>query len=207
MLQNCARRLHAHHSQLLKATATAAAGLRMGSRHAAALPQAISEDVDNQNKTLRTTDRDSHLKAQTAMSTDMETPQDALFWPEVNSADMPLNLAKTFVKRYVSDHFDTVIDPKFPAQTGLPMTIYISQKQDYRPASIEVSQFYGKHHNLSDIFTITVPRTTDDTPRIIGDTGAIKLKDIAKAFEFVEINRKLLLNVWEHGEDEANEVA
>lgn len=87
------------------------------------------------------------------------------------------------------------------------MTVYISQKQDHRPASIEVSQFYGNRHNLSDIFTITVPRSSQDTPRMIGDTGTIRLQDLAKAYKFVEANRNLLLGVWENGEDEGNDVA
>lgn len=207
MLQNCAKRLHAHHGQLLKARPTGTVGLRVWSRHAAAPPQAISEHVDNQNNTSQTTETDSPLKAQGAASTDMGTRHNALFWPQFNSADVPFDLIKTYVKRDVSAHFDTVIDPQLPAQTGLPMTVYISQKQNHRPASLEVSQFYGKHHNLSNIFTITIPRTTDDTPRIIGDTGAIKLQDIAQAYKFIEVNRNLLLDVWEHGEDEANEMA
>ena len=182
MLQNCARRLRAHHGQLLKAR------LR---RHFAALPRAVSEGPQGEAST----------KAGIAKR------YDALFWPEVNTADVPLDLTKTYVKRYVSKHFDTVIDPQFPAQTGLPMTVYISQKQDHRPASIEVSQFYGNHHSLSDIFTITIPRTSEDSPRMIGDTGAIKLQDLAKAYKFIEVNRNLLLSVWEHGDDEANDVA
>ena len=127
-----------------------------------------------------------------------------LSWPEVAvepRLNSPVDLTVTFVKRFVSKHFDTVIDPQFPAQTGLPMTIYVSQKQEFRPASIEVSQFYGTHHNLCDIFTITIPRTTEDTPRIIGDTGTITLNDIAKVYKFIEINRILLLDVWEYGGD------
>lgn len=208
MLQNCAKRLRSHRGELsksipcrlwwVKGTATC----KLAVRHLAALPQTACEDVDSENSTSQPT-------ATGAASVDMRTRKryDALFWPEVNSADVQLDLTKTYVKRYVSEHFDTVIDPQFPTQTGLPMTVYISQKQDHRPASVEVSQYYGNHHNLEDIFTITIPRTVADTPRIIGDTGTIKLKDLAKAYKFIEVNRNMLLDVWEHGEDEANDVA
>lgn len=205
MLQNCARRLRAAqggrwaHTQLSKSTPSDAVGV----------PQAVSEDVDWHNNASQATDRDAQVDAPKASSPKLKTAKryDALLWPEVNSADLPLDLTKTYVQRYAGKHFDTVIDPKFPAQTGLPMTVYISQKQDNRPASIEVSQFYGNHHNLQDIFTVTVPRTTDDTPRIIGDTGAIKLQDLAKACRFIELNQNLLLEVWDNGEDESNDLA
>ena len=172
----------------------------------AALPQAVNKDVSN---TFQATDREAHTEPQEeAAPTDVEPPKryGALLWPGVQSPDVALNLTKQFVKRVVGEHFDTVIDPQFPAQTGLPMTVYISQKQDHRPASIEVSQFYGNHHNLSDIFTITVPRSSGDTPHMIGDTGTIRLQDLAKAYKFIEVNRNLLLDVWENGEDEGNDV-
>ena len=209
MLQNCAR-LRAHHGELFKAIAYHRRWLKDavgGRRYLAALPQAASKDVASENTMSQAVDREVHTPARRAASTDMGTRKrfDALFWPELDSA--PLDLTETYVKRYVGEHFDTVIDPQFPAQTGLPMTVYISQKQDHRPASIEVSQFYGNHHNLKDIFTITIPKTTEDTPRMIGDTGAIKLEDLAKAYKFVKVNRNMLLDVWEHGEDEANHVA
>ena len=199
MLQNCARRLRPEHGQLLKAIPTGTVGFRVWSRGLGALPQAVSEDV---NVTSQRTEVQ-------AAARDTGTPKryDALFWPDVKSANVPLDLTKTYVKRYVGEHFDTVIDPQFPAQTGLPMTVYISQKQDHRPASIEVSQFYGNHHSLRDIFTITIPRTGDETSRLIGDTGTIKLEDLAKAYRFIEVNRSMLLDVWEHGDDETNDVA
>ena len=90
----------------------------------------------------------------------------------------------------------------FPDQTGLPVTIYISQQQDNRPASVEVSQYYGRHHSLSDIFTLTVPRTENESPRIIGDTGSISVQHIAVVCKYVMKNRQLLLDVWDHGDDE-----
>ena len=172
----------------------------------AALPQAVIQDVSN---TSQATDRDADTEPQEAAPTDVEPRKryDALLWPGGQSPDVALDLTKFFVKRDVGEHFDTVIDPQFPAQTGLPMTVYISQKQDHRPASIEVSQFYGNHHNLSDIFTITVPSSSDDPPRMIGDTGRIRLEDLAKAYKFIEMNRNLLLDVWENGEDESNDMA
>lgn len=183
MLRVCAKRLRIPHSRLLKPSPAAAAGLPGCSIYQGALPQ-----------------------------------RDPLVWPYVSHVatcqlssqfkQAPCDLTKTYVKRWVSEHFDTIIDPQFPAQTGLPMVIYVSQKQDYRPASIEVSQFYGNHHSLSDIFSLTLPRTNKETPRVIGDTGAIKLRDIATVCEYIKLNRTILLNVWEHGEDETagNEV-
>lgn len=203
MLRSSARFFCAH--QLLRAIPLCAAGSRtasrlvVGLRLVAALPQASNQDVHSDRSTLQTTDKD--LIAPQAASSATRRLNDALFWPEVTSADVPFDLTKTYVQRHVSRHFDTVIDRKFPAQ-------YISVK------SKTTDQHRSSCHNFMETIITSgtfsrsrFQRLLKIHPVVIGDTGAIKLKDIAKASQFIEVNRKLLLDVWEHGGDEANEVA
>ena len=204
MIRAYVRHLLAHHSSL----STSVIGSKEGSRYFAALPQAVREDADSQNSTSQATHRKPQVKALNDMDTDTDTDsvRGTLCLPEAHSPKTQLDLTQTYIKRHEGEHFDTIIDPQFPAQTGLPMTVYVSQKQDSRPASVEVSQFYGNHHSLTDIFTITIPRRNGETCRIIGDTGMIRVNDIVKVCKYICRNRKLLHDVWEHGEDSSNEV-
>lgn len=75
MLQNCARRLRAHHSQP-KSIATGTDGWR---RSFAALPQAVIKNVSN---TSQATDRDAHTESQAA-TTDVELPM--VLWAGLGS--------------------------------------------------------------------------------------------------------------------------
>lgn len=202
MLQTCARRLRAKHGNFWKQASSAAADFTWCPRQLVAVSHELGTTC---NITRENQSQIAARAFQTSVRNDRRRSRqhDALSWYPQPLVD----LTKTYVKRFVSEHFDTVIDPRFPRETGLPMTIYVSQKQDCRPASVEVHQFYGNYHNLSDIFSITIPRTVTEAPRIIGDTGAITLGDIAKVYRYIEINRTILLEVWEHGQDEANDVA
>jgi hypothetical protein len=77
--------------------------------------------------------------------------------------------------------------------TGLPMVIWIQPKtgKEQHYARIKVAKIYGD--KISDnLFVITI----EDNPKVIGDAGEIKQKDIKKAIEFIKLNKELLLDIW-----------
>ena len=106
-----------------------------------------------------------------------------------------------YLERYVPEYLDTLLDPYEPDKTGLPMTVYISQQQQHRPACLEVSQHYPKSnkmcHSSQATFSVMIPRLSSENSRIVGDTGEIKLQDMLKVEKFIQINSKLLLGVWD----------
>ena len=79
-----------------------------------------------------------------------------------------------------------------PNTTGLPMTIYISNKSAQHGPTIKVSQQYGDRMNASELFAMTIEKD----PRIIGKPGKIRVSDIMKVQQFIEANQDLLLNYW-----------
>lgn len=185
MMGALARHLPAHHCTLSQAA----------SRCFAAPTRAIRQDADSLCSSCRA-----------EALNDTDTARNVGL-PQVKLSETRLDLIKTYIQRFEGEHFDTIIDPQFPTETGLPMTVYVSQKQDFRPPSVEVSQYYGRHHSLHNIFTVTIPKQKNETCRIVGDTGTIKINDIVKVCRYIRKNRQLLLDVWEHGQDETNEMA
>ena len=79
-----------------------------------------------------------------------------------------------------------------PKTTGLPMTIYISNKNARHGPRIKVSQQYGNQMNASELFSMTI----EEDPRIIGKPGRIRVSDIGKVNMFIQANRELLLDYW-----------
>ena len=80
-----------------------------------------------------------------------------------------------------------------PKRTGLPMVIYISVKYASHGCRLKVSQIYGNKTRFGKWFSMTV----EDEPRIIGDTGDIKLKDIQLVTDFCRLNMRTILDFWD----------
>ena len=83
-----------------------------------------------------------------------------------------------------------------PKRTGLPMVVYIGPKNANHGCKLKVSQFYGTKMRVGQWFSMTV----EHEPRIIGDTGDIKMKDIKLVQDFIEINMRVILDFWEQDE-------
>ena len=79
-----------------------------------------------------------------------------------------------------------------PKTSGLPMTIYISNKDAVHGPRIKVSQQYGDRLNASELFAMTIEKD----PRIIGKPGRIRVSHISKVQHFLQVNRDLLLHYW-----------
>jgi hypothetical protein len=82
-----------------------------------------------------------------------------------------------------------------PADTGLTMCIYVSDKDNVRSqhrARIKVSKTYGDKISKSNLFVITV----SDNPEVIGNTGDIKEKDIKEVKNFIIKNKQVLIDYW-----------
>lgn len=79
-----------------------------------------------------------------------------------------------------------------PKTTGLPMTIYISNKIAGHGPRIKVSQQYGDRMNAAELFSMSI----EQDPRITGKPGRIRVSDIRKVQQFIEANRQLLLDYW-----------
>jgi hypothetical protein len=81
-----------------------------------------------------------------------------------------------------------------PDDTGLPMTIYISDKRSCKHgARIKVSGTYG-NKMISDVFSVTI----SNTPEVVKDqdTFNIKSKDIELVKKFILLNKVNLLRYW-----------
>lgn len=82
-----------------------------------------------------------------------------------------------------------------PEDTGLPMCIFISPKGYTKHfARIKVCKEYGAKFKPYDTFTVTI----QDSPKIIGDIGEIKPKDIEKVKKFIIKNKDLLIKHWKY---------
>lgn len=79
--------------------------------------------------------------------------------------------------------------------TGLPMVIYISQKNALHGPHIKVSKTYGDKSLSGDWFSMTI----GTSPKIIDkvDTGKITARDINLLIDFIQLNQDLLLQYWE----------
>ena len=83
--------------------------------------------------------------------------------------------------------------------TGLPMTIYVSEKQASHGARIKVSQNYNKM-NTSDLFSVSIL----PTPSIVaGDKGSISNSDLSKVYKWIKINQITLMDYWDRKIDTA----
>ena len=80
-----------------------------------------------------------------------------------------------------------------PKDTGLPMTVYINEKNARHGPRLKISQFYGEEVRPDALFSITISRE----PRIIGDRGDIRPRDIGLILEFIDLNMQLLMAYWE----------
>ena len=80
-----------------------------------------------------------------------------------------------------------------PKYTGLPMIIYVSEKNARHGPRIKVSQSYGDQLRGNALFSVTIERN----PRVIGKRGDIRARDIGLVMEFIELNMPLLLAYWE----------
>lgn len=80
-----------------------------------------------------------------------------------------------------------------PEETGLPMVVFISIKNAEHGCRLKVSQIYGTKVRFAQWFSMTV----EDEPRITGDTGDIKTKDIQQVKEFIRLNRHVILDFWD----------
>ena len=79
-----------------------------------------------------------------------------------------------------------------PKTTGLPMTVYISNKNARHGPQINVSQQYGDQMNARELFSMTI----EEDPRVIRKPGKIRVSDIRKVGQFIHENRELLLDYW-----------
>jgi len=82
-----------------------------------------------------------------------------------------------------------------PANTGLTMCIYVSDKENVasnNSARLAVSKTYGDKISKSNLFTMTI----SDNPEVIGNTGDIKEKDIKEVKNFILRNKQSLLDYW-----------
>jgi hypothetical protein len=77
-------------------------------------------------------------------------------------------------------------------ETGLPMAVYVGTKYADCP-QIKVSQYYGDRPMIGEWFSMTI----SDQPRVIGDTGDIRVIDLALVEQFILVNKQFLLEYWE----------
>jgi hypothetical protein len=83
-------------------------------------------------------------------------------------------------------------------RTKLPLRIFISIGYGSRHgARLKVSKLYGDRIKKGELFSITIV----DNPKIIGDIGEIKGKDIEKVIGFIMDNKELLFQFWEQNID------
>ncbi len=75
-----------------------------------------------------------------------------------------------------------------PSVTGLPMTIWISPEVEGYMPGVKVQSNYYKKISSTKMFLITL----EDDPKIIGNTGVIKQKDLFAALKFVKANLDVL---------------
>ena len=83
-----------------------------------------------------------------------------------------------------------------PRTTGLPMVVYVSPKYAPHGPRIKFSQHYGEKLRMGEWFYMTV----EDEPRFMGNSGDIKVRDLARVAEFIRINKGALLKYWEQEE-------
>jgi hypothetical protein len=81
-----------------------------------------------------------------------------------------------------------------PKRTGLPMTFWLSYKtgKEKHGPRIKVNRSYGDNYSIDNTFIMTI----EDNPKVKGNIGKIKQKDINKIKEFIKLNKEILLNVW-----------
>lgn len=76
--------------------------------------------------------------------------------------------------------------------TGLPVIIWISPKMSNHGPRIKVQSDYSKKVLSDKLFVVTI----EENPKVIGDTGKVKKKDIDLVIDFVKLNSILLLDFW-----------
>ena len=101
--------------------------------------------------------------------------------------------ATTSTARRVSDLEAYAMANVLTADTGLPMVVYISQKNAAHGPRLKVSQYMGDEMRPGEWFSMTI----EDEPKRIGERGKIRPRDIGLVVEFIELNRRLLEEYWE----------
>ena len=79
-----------------------------------------------------------------------------------------------------------------PKVTGLPMVVYISERTARHGPRLKVSQFYGDKISRDALFSVTIERN----PRIVGDRGEFRGRDLGLVFDFIDLNQQVLLAYW-----------
>ena len=84
--------------------------------------------------------------------------------------------------------------------TGLPMSIYVSEKNSQHGPRIKVSGKYTDKIDSHIFFSVSIA----DTPEIVAGTcGEITTSDLTKVFNWVKSNKDALLKYWEREIDTA----
>lgn len=80
-----------------------------------------------------------------------------------------------------------------PADTGLPMVIWVSVKGGARHGPrIKVAREHGATINPFDTVSVTI----EDEPRVIG--GTLSAHDMERVKQYIALNRDVLLQYWNH---------
>lgn len=79
--------------------------------------------------------------------------------------------------------------------TGLPMLIYVSGKNAAHAARVKVARTYRSNFYPGDTFSVLI----STKPKIVaGDQGEITNEDVKSVYDWVMLNREILLQYWNH---------
>lgn len=79
--------------------------------------------------------------------------------------------------------------------TGLPMIIWVSEKRASHAARIKVARTYDTKVQIGNTFSVLI----SINPKIVaGDKGDISPNDLKEVYNWVILNRELLLKYWNH---------
>ena len=77
--------------------------------------------------------------------------------------------------------------------TGLPMLVWVSEKRASHGPRIKVARTYNHRTIPGDTFSVSIT----NIPKVVaGDTGDITTKDVKLVFQWVILNKELLLKYW-----------
>lgn len=95
----------------------------------------------------------------------------------------------------VHEKFD-LVTRLAPAVTGLPMHISISMAEPYVLPNLKVASSYSKKlPRLENMFSVTIPASAE-RHLIDGHQGEINDHDLRCVFNFIELNREMLVKYW-----------
>jgi len=91
--------------------------------------------------------------------------------------------------------------------TGLLMNIFLSigNSISHGPR-IKVQNNYSNRVQPNNFFTIKISRI-DDNYITIGNIGEIKQKDINKIYDYIKINKKIILDFWDGNINSVNKLS